>query len=105
MERGRTELAIEHYKRAISYFENAQDSINEADARRSLADLQRLAGQFDEEVPAYQRVLEVYRASKDNFGVVDARLGLARIYLDQPNLDPPTDNKAQALNWDAASEY
>src|SRR5260370_33793901 len=86
MQRGNTGLAIEHYNRAISFFVNAKDAINEADARRSVADLQRLAEHFDEAIADYQRVLEVYRALKDNFGVVEALVGLGRIYLNQRQL-------------------
>src|SRR5437879_8373866 len=91
MQRGKTELAIEHYERAISFFVNANDAINEADARRSVADLQRLARRFNQATTEYQRVLEVYQANRDNFGVVDALIGLGRIYLDQRQSDKAAD--------------
>ncbi|TMD42264.1 MAG: tetratricopeptide repeat protein [Chloroflexi bacterium] len=43
LQRGNIDRATVLYQEAISYFSNAQDSINEADARRSLADILRLA--------------------------------------------------------------
>jgi len=53
LQRGNIDRATVLYQEAISYFSNAQDSINEADARRSLADILRLARRFDEAAEAY----------------------------------------------------
>src|SRR5260370_9814502 len=105
MQRGKTELAIEHYERAVSFFVNANDIINEADARRSVADLQRLARHFNEATIEYQRVLEVYRANRDNFGVVNSLLGLGRIYLDQRQFDKAPAAFPEAATLSPSIEY
>src|SRR2546421_6502823 len=59
-----------------------------------------LARRFNQATSEYQRVLKVYQANRDNFGVVDALIGLGRVYLDQRQFDKAadTDRKSTRLN-------
>src|SRR5579875_1250192 len=53
LQRGRVEQALEYYQRAIEEYISAGDIINEADARRSAADILRLFGRYVEANSAY----------------------------------------------------
>src|SRR5450755_2401267 len=105
LQRGNTQYATEHYQEAMRYFNEAGDSIHEADASRSLADVERLARHFSAALDGYQLALEIYRNTRDQFGTIDALLGLGRIYLDQERLEQAADTFVDALSQANALEY
>ena len=103
-QRGDLRYAAEHYQDAIGYFKHANDSLNEV-TLAGVADIQRMARQFAEAERAYQRALTIYQTHKDNFGTVDAKVGLARIYIEQERFDEATNTLSEALNLASMIQY
>src|SRR5258708_21516182 len=102
---GKLDKAAEAVEDAEIRFRLAGDFNRARDSRSMLADIQRLERQFNEAETNYQLALETYRAYKDVFGIIDALLGLGRIYLDQGRLDKAADTFAEAFNSAQAIEY
>src|SRR6185437_1212592 len=79
LQRGHTADATEQYQEALRAFHMVHDPLNEADASRSLGDVQRLAQQFAEAEAGYIYALEVYRAHQKHFSIIDTLTGLGRL--------------------------
>jgi tetratricopeptide (TPR) repeat protein len=101
--RAHLDAAALRYQEAIDYYRAAADSA-EIDALSSLANVERLLGNFSQ-AEAYSRMaLEKYRLSADVFGTIVALAELGHIYLDEGRLDQASQALIEALNLARGAE-